>query len=140
MIYRAKIEDKNSIIDLGKLVIDNFEKTYSIADYILNENYIILVNKENIINGFILIYKNIDYFELEVIVVSEKFRKKGIATNLLSNFINNYCKNNDTILLEVSNKNNNAIKLYEKFDFQIINVRKKYYKDSDAYIMKKVIK
>ena len=41
-----------------------------------------------------------------------------------------------SILLEVSSKNRNAYNLYSKLGFKIINIRKNYYADSDAYVMK----
>lgn len=140
MISRAVKEDIKSIIELGKILYNNFEKTYLIEEYINNDNYIILVNKNNLLNGFLIVYKNIDCYELEIIVVSNDYRNQGIATNLMNHFINNYCQKDDTIFLEVSCENLNAINLYKKFDFETINVRKKYYGNIDAYIMKKVIK
>ena len=45
----------------------------------------------------------------------------------------------DSIMLEVRDSNEAAIKLYEKCGFEEINRRKKYYGDEDAIIMKKVI-
>lgn len=140
MISKAVKEDINSIIELGKSLYANFDKTYIINEYVDNENYIILVNKEEILNGFLLIYKNIDCYELEVIVVSNDYRNKGIATNLINYFLDKYCKKDEVIFLEVSCENTNAINLYKKFDFEVINIRKKYYGNIDAYIMKKVIK
>ena len=88
---------------------------------------------------FLIVYKNIDYYELEIIVIAKQERNKGIGTNLLKYFENVYCKTNDVILLEVSCENENAIKLYKKFNYKTINIRKKYYNGIDAYIMKKVI-
>ena len=44
--------------------------------------------------------------------------------------------NNKTITLEVSNKNENAILLYKKCGFKEVGIRKKYYIDSDAIVMK----
>ena len=41
----------------------------------------------------------------------------------------------ERILLEVRCDNNNAIKLYKKYNFKIINIRKKYYDNMDAYVM-----
>lgn len=139
MILKASQNDILEINKLGKLVYENFEKTYLLNDYIQNENYIILINKNEKIEGFCIFYKNIDYFELELIVVLESMRNKGIASKLIQTFITDYCKVGDEIILEVSTKNEIAVKLYKKFGFQIINIRKKYYQDSDAYIMKKVI-
>lgn len=139
MIVNAKKEDIKLINELGKILYPNFEKIFNLNEYISNENYIILLNKEDSINAFLIIYKNIDFYELETIIVSENARNKGIATNLLEYFIDNYTKSGDEIFLEVSCKNENAINLYQKFQFEKINVRKKYYKDADAYVMKKVI-
>lgn len=139
MILLAKEKDIEEINLLGKLIIDNFDITYNIKNYLKNDNYIILINNDETINGLLIIYKNVDYYEIEIIVVKEKYRNKKIATNMLNYFIKNYCKKNDEILLEVSEKNYNAIKFYEKFNFRTINIRKNYYNNSDAYIMKKVI-
>lgn len=139
MILKACENDISEINILGKLLYENFEKTYLINEYLKNENYIILVSKSDHMEGFAIFYKNIDFFELELIIISEQSRNKGIASNLIQTFITEYCKKGDEIILEVSNKNKIAIKLYEKYGFQTINIRKNYYNDSDAYVMKKVI-
>ena len=103
-------------------------------------NYIFLAytNNSDIVNSFILIAKT-SVFELELIVVSTIDRRKGIATELLNYFIDNYLHKNDEIYLEVSVSNKAAINLYKKFNFEVINERKKYYHDDDAYVMKKII-
>lgn len=140
MISKATLEDKESIIKLGKTFIDNFSNTYNIEEYLNNNNYIILINKENkLLKGFLIIYKNIDYYELELIIVDKEYRKQGIATSLLEHFFNTFCTSNDIVFLEVSCENETAINLYTKFNFITINKRKKYYGNIDAYVMKKVI-
>ena len=50
--------------------------------------------------------------------------------------INNNRFHEETIMLEVSTDNRPAINLYKKVGFQIINVRKNYYENKDAYVMK----
>lgn len=141
MIRNASIEDIEIINNLGNLVSNTFSKSYNISNYLENNNYIILVYTENsIVKGFILIYKNIDYYELEMIVVDSKERHKGIGTKLLKYFEDNYLQKDDEIYLEVAVNNENALKLYQKFGYEIINIRKKYYQGIDANIMKKVIK
>ena len=141
MIRNASIEDIEIINNLGNLVSNTFSKSYNISNYLENNNYIILVYTENsIVKGFILIYKNIDYYELEMIVVDSKERHKGIGTKLLKYFEENYLQKDDEIYLEVAVNNENALKLYQKFGYEIINIRKKYYQGIDANIMKKVIK
>ena len=139
MIRVAKFKDIHIIKELGKYLSYNFEKTYNLDSYLNNENYIILVNEDEIVNAFMIIYKNIDYYELEAIVVDINNRRKKIASKLLDYFLNNYDQNNTSIILEVAVNNENAIRLYKKYGFEIIHTRKNYYKQTDAYIMKKVI-
>jgi len=137
MIRRALNKDVSLIRNIGKQYKNNFEKTYDIENYINNENYVILVNEDDFVNAFLIVYKNIDLFELELIVVDRDFQKRGIASNLINYLINNYI-NNESIILEVAVNNKVAIKLYEKFDFKLINIRKKYYDQKiDAYVMKR---
>lgn len=139
MIRFANKTDVESINKLGLLVNDNFIKTYRIDDYLDNSNYIILINEDDIVNGILIAYKNIDYYELEVIVVDSNYRNKGIAKKMLSKLLNDYVKDNE-ILLEVAVTNNAAINLYLNSGFEVINTRKKYYNGIDAYVMKRVVK
>lgn len=139
MIRLATIDDIDLLKKLGTAFNSNFIKTYDVEGYLNNKNYYILVNEDSSINAFMIMYKNIDYFELEAIYVNEDSRKKGIANKLISYFIDNFTCSNNAIILEVAVNNVAAISLYKKFQFETINVRKKYYNGIDAYVMKKVI-
>lgn len=67
------------------------------------------------------------------IFVKKDYRNKYIATKMLKYlFDNSNCKR---FMLEVNENNKIAIKLYEKFGFNTIHIRKKYYKEGDALIM-----
>lgn len=139
MIRKAREEDIKIINEFGSNLITNFPKKYHLEDYIKNPNYIILVNDtDNRVNAFLIVYQNYDFYELEVIFVSEMDRGHGIASNLMEFFINNYVKEGESIILEVAVNNLNALNLYKKFNFEIINKRQKYYQGTDAYVMKKV--
>lgn len=140
MIRKAVKNDIQSINELGSTMFNNFLNKFNINEYLENTNYIILVDKENSkLNAFLICYKNIDFYELELIIVDENERNKKIGSRLLNNLIINNLKNGDEILLEVNMNNTNAIKLYNKFNFKVISIRKKYYGDEDAYVMKMVI-
>lgn len=139
MIRFALEKDINDIYELGRILNSNFKRTYNLNSYIKNSNYVILVNEDDKINAFLIMYKNLDYYELEAIVVDSTARCKNIATNLLRFFINNFTQTGEVILLEVAVNNENALKLYKKFDFKIVNTRKNYYDKVDAYVLKKVI-
>ena len=138
MIRKSLKEDIPKIEDLGKNLIANFSLTYNLDDYINKDNYLVLVSIDRDINGFLIISETMDTYELEVIYVKENERRKNIASNLLNSFLDNYYNKNKAIFLEVSVDNEPAIKLYQKFNFEIINKRPKYYNGIDAYVMKRV--
>lgn len=139
MIRLAKENDLEAIYKLGQLVNENFKNTYHVLSYLENDSYIILVSENERVDGLMIIYKNIDYYELELIVVDVLCRRKGIGSSLLNYFLEKFTQNNDEVILEVASKNEKAINLYKGFDFKVIGVREKYYQNDDAYIMKKVI-
>lgn len=138
MIREGKLEDLTKINELGTKLLPNFIATYNIKDYLTNEKYLILVSDDMNINAFLIVLKNIDAYEIEAIYVDNNYRRQGIATKLLNFFEEHYLNKDDVILLEVAVNNENAINLYKKFGFNIINTRHKYYKNIDAYVMKKV--
>ena len=140
MIRESLLEDISRINYLGNKFINNFSNTYNLINYLNDDKYLILVYLvDNEINAFLILLKNIDCYELEMIVVNDVYRQKGIASNLLDYVFNNYLKTDDVIILEVAVNNIPALNLYQKYNFSIINTRKKYYHGIDAYVMKKVI-
>ena len=63
-------------------------------------------------------------------------RNLGIATQILTKLINIAKSLKYTsVTLEVNENNTNAIKLYEKFSFIKLGIRKKYYKNTDNAII-----
>ena len=75
--------------------------------------------------------------EAEVINIATicEFRNQNIATKLLDYATDNI--NAKTVYLEVSHTNQPAINLYKKCGFKEYGIRKKYYGDTDAILMKK---
>ena len=85
-------------------------------------------NTEEIIIGYIKIWKVLEESHIEQIGVIEKFRGQGIGEKLLVLSLR-YCWENSIkkILLECRKSNSSAIKLYKKYLFNIVSVRKNYY-------------
>ena len=83
------------------------------------------------------IWKAVDDIHITNIVVKKSFRRFGIGSKILESIINlSKTYNLDSITLEVNINNINAIKLYEKYGFKKLGIRKKYYKNiEDAFIM-----
>lgn len=105
----------------------------------INSNIsILLVSVDNnIVNGYLYAQDLGDNIDLLSVFVDNKYRLKHIGSSLLENLINEYP--DKTITLEVEENNESAIALYKKFNFKIVNTRKNYYKDGDAYLMKRGI-
>ena len=68
--------------------------------------------------------------------VNEEDRRKGIATELMNNMIQE--ENYSRIMLEVNENNDSAIRLYNKLGFKEISLRDRYYGEDTAIIMEKV--
>lgn len=72
------------------------------------------------------------------IAVFERYRRQGVATELMET-LERYAKENDmaSISLEVRESNVNAQKFYDKFHFEVVGRRKKFYANptEDALIM-----
>lgn len=73
------------------------------------------------------------------IAVLPEYRRLGIGKKILHYVIDNSKAELEFISLEVRVSNNAAISLYEKFDFQRVGLRKRFYTDptEDAIIMTK---
>lgn len=132
-----------------KMVDDVFqiEKTFfpvtnkdSILVSLNNEhlNYYVLFVGDKIV-GFLECSIVLDEAELYEIAIATEYQGKGYA-RLLMDFFVDVCnkKKIRTIFLEVNKNNSKAISLYNKFGFVEYYVRKNYYGDSDAILMKKV--
>lgn len=134
MISKLTKEEVQEVIQLGTMLNPNFSKLFHIEN--LNPNETIYIYKENnIIKGFIHTQNGLDIIDLLNIIVKPEYQNQGIGSVLLKYIIDN--KQDKKIMLEVRSKNINAIKLYQKYDFKIINIRKNYYKDDDAIIMER---
>lgn len=134
MISKLTKEEVQEVVQLGTMLNPNFLKLFHIEN--LNPNETIYIYKENNINkGFIHIQNGLDIIDLLNIIVKPEYQNQGIGSVLLKYIIDN--KQDKKIMLEVRSKNINAIKLYQKYDFKIINIRKNYYKDDDAIIMER---
>ena len=81
-----------------------------------------------------------DAAEIVSFAVDPDKRRLGIGTRLLATLIETVKQCGATFLiLEVRPSNTTAIKLYEKFGFQIVDREENYYCDEDAWIMAREI-
>ena len=139
MIRNFEKSDIDEIYKLGNLLNSSFSKTNNLLD-IAEDKYtkILIYESENIIKGF-LMYTELEAFaDINDIIVREEYRNKRIASSLIDYMISNLQDSVKLITLEVRESNIKAINLYQKFGFNIVNIRKSYYNDNeDAYLMKR---
>ena len=133
-------ELKNTDIeDLTELLLNydkNIENHFNFSYYLSNDiysQYVYVINDK--IVGYVLITVIDTLVEIHLLYVDNLFRNQKIGTKLIDYIINKYSSHR--FLLEVSINNYIAIKLYENMNFKIINIRKKYYNDIDAYVMER---
>lgn len=100
-----------------------------------NSEYFIAL-KDNKIVGFAGIWTAVDDIHITNIVTKKDLRNQGIGTQLLKHLLLVAQKKNlPSLTLEVNEKNVYAIKLYEKYHFKKIGLRKNYYKQNENAII-----
>lgn len=116
---------------------DNFWNYSILKKEFLNENTTYIVAKQNDeLVGFAGILTIIDEANIMNIVTRKNKRNLGIGSLLLKNLIRISTKKKlKSITLEVNEHNIIAIKLYEKFNFNKVGIRKKYYDNIDSAII-----
>ena len=138
-ITEMTIENFEKIKDILQTEFDEFWKPSILKSELENKNSRYIVAKEkNEVIGFAGIILLPDDAEITNIVTKKTERKKGIGNLLLAKLIQMAKKERNNISLEVNEKNEIAIKLYEKHGFEKVGIRKKYYNGIDnAIIMTK---
>ena len=137
MIREANMLDIPKINELGSLLEDNFSKVFSISE-MLEDQYskVFVYEKEDMVVGFIIATDLTETCDILSLVVDPNYQRQMIGSNLLDYLISELDENLKLITLEVRTNNIPAIQLYAKFGFEVVNVRKGYYKNGDdAYLM-----
>ena len=102
-------------------------------------NYFVLFLGNEIV-GFLECCVVLDESELYEIAIAENYQNRGYAKILMEYYIQ-FCQDKSvrTIFLEVNKNNSKASSLYQKYGFVEYGIRKNYYGDNDAVLMKKVL-
>ena len=142
-INKMTLSDLDKIKDILNSEFDDFWNYNVFKSELENENskYIVAIINNEIV-GFAGIWIAIDEAHITNIVTKKPYRNQGIGKILLDNLIIlSESLNLNSITLEVRESNIPAIKLYEKFDFKNLGIRKNYYENSEnAIIMTKILK
>ena len=136
-----------NLIKILEISVEQFkEESWSKQQYLSSlaePNTLIFYNiKNNVACGFLVVQVVLDEINILLIATKESYKKQNVASELLEYLISFAEKNNiKKIWLEVKEDNTPAQKLYFKFNFNLINIRKNYYKNNkNALILEKIIK
>ena len=95
-------------------------------------------NEEKKIVAMIVVWLMVDEVQIGTLAVHPDYRRCGIAARLLSLALETAAKSGYyNAFLEVRQQNNSAQSLYRRFGFEVVGIRKRYYKDNgeDAIMM-----
>jgi ribosomal-protein-alanine N-acetyltransferase len=141
-ISNMKLSDLEEISNNLETDFDDFWNYNIFKSELENPNAKYIVAKfNNKIVGFAGIIYVLDEADISNIVVHKNFRNKKIGSLLLKSLIDlAYSINLKTLNLEVRESNVSAIKLYDKFGFEVCGIRKNYYNNTEnAILMKKLL-
>lgn len=143
LIIKAKLEHLDEIT---RIEAENFpcpwKKDYFKQELFLPSRYnIVIILNEGEQNqkliGYLFSHYTKEELHIAKIATDKPYQRQGISTALMNKCIS-FCKFKkiNFISLEVRVSNTPAIKFYEKYKFEKIYLRKRYYPDGeDAYFM-----
>ena len=127
MIRKALLSDAKALFLLESSLFskEDFGLSLSSFYYHIHKNKLFVYEIEGEIVGYILWLTRRKYLRLYSLGIFKTFQGVGIASKLLEYSLENLKSNIFT--LEVKVTNTKAIKLYEKYGFNITNILKSYY-------------
>lgn len=93
----------------------------------------VIIYIDKTIKGYLYYSEIYDRIEINQIEVEKNSRNQKIASKLLEELI----KKDKDITLEVKQTNEIAIKLYKKYNFKQVAIRKGYYNNIDGLLMER---
>ena len=96
--------------------------------------YLVYIYENNVI-AFCYYYEIYDKLEISYIFVKDEFWEERVFSIKLNKYLIENNKDKYNITLEVKKDNINAIKLYKKFGFKEVALRKGYYNGIDGILM-----
>lgn len=106
--------------------------TRAIFEMFLKKDFRLLGAYQPDLSGFYVAQQIVDESHLLMICVDPKSQRRGIARQLMQNYLTHYtqqgCKH---FFLEVRQSNFPAQNLYQDFGFQVYSRRKEYYQHQD---------
>jgi ribosomal-protein-alanine N-acetyltransferase len=131
-VFYMKGKDIPQVVEIEKLSF-KYPKPESV--FREDEHKYLVAKEDEKVIGYIGIEKVLDEVHIINMAVHPDYRGKGIGKRLMQHVLND----EEVFFLEVRVSNETARKVYEKYGFKDINMRKQYYADGeDAYVMRRI--
>ena len=138
MIELASVKYLEKILEIERMVFEQpWSRDQLKTDILSNDNVEnwIYIDNGNVV-GYILGRVILNEFHLNNIAVHTDFQSRHIGRDMVKHVIDRLKNNNiNNIYLEVSIKNNLALKLYKSFGFNKYGYRKDYYANGDHALL-----
>lgn len=122
--------NESNVSAVAQVASENLPEAWSLETYrnqLSNPNdFTFLACLDGEPAGFISVWYVLDEAEINNVAVSEKFRRKGIASALFA-AVEKALPNAQRWVLEVRESNEKAISLYKKLGFENAGIRKNFY-------------
>ncbi|MBN2040112.1 MAG: ribosomal protein S18-alanine N-acetyltransferase [Spirochaetes bacterium] len=138
-LRKAGIDDIEQIYMIEQ---ESFKNPWSMSgfynEFDVSLSDIIVAEYGKDIIGFAIAWFVGEEIQLHKIAVSGDFRKRGIAMSFINYYIRKYGRAGAKVMfLEVREKNVGARAFYRKLGFQETGIRKNYYPDDHAVLIRK---
>lgn len=136
-ITKMELSDFYKIYENLQTDFDEFWTPSILKEELENKNssYFVLRKDETIV-GFGGFWVSVDDVHLTNIVIKKGYRSAGLGSYLLEHIINEAkTTGKQSLTLEVNEENEPAKKLYLKYGFKILGIRKKYYNNKDNAVI-----
>ena len=130
-IRKAGLDDLNQIYLIEKDVFSNEHWTLEMVESEL-KNFLRtttwIIEESTVILGYCMMRVVCNEVNIINMAIKSSRQREGLGSLLLG-YVLNQLPNNSSAFLEVKEGNLSAINLYKRLGFNVINLRKNYYKD-----------
>ena len=115
-------------IERGSFALPWREETFaSLIDRV--DADVLVAERHGQVVGYVVLWTTVDEAELANIAVAAKSQGAGVGTGLLSEILDTAAQRGaKRVFLDVRWSNTGAVRLYERFGFKEVGVRKHYYR------------
>jgi ribosomal-protein-alanine N-acetyltransferase len=140
IIRKTQFSDIDSVLEIEQESINSWSYDQFIQELDNKFAIFLVAENKNSIVGYAVAWRVADEIQINSISVKKNFRKQGIGSKLLAEIIKNDTdKVYSRAILEVRNRNTEAIKFYTDNGFIRNGIRKNYYNNDDAILMEKLL-